>query len=1605
MANELTGIQEEEQNVVVNTSDNIVSQEKEQKIKPPFPENYLTKEAIFFNVEPIFDRIDKEWRWPSTVEVDKNKHLILKNANHVDYLALKNQKIGEGGVITEDNGKEYVEFKDKEVGDDIYEKDAKKKERQKNMSDLDRLLDNEVQRENDRAFKDSSGKETDNTISDLVNSYAKDETKPEKRFGRMVQEAIGTSTYNEIYQQVKTHENQIMAIWMRKVFPAMTALVERNEEYLKNTKPLDRESMAIHEQVAEQLLHIIADAHIIAPIMVLPLPSALKGYTLGFVNTGLKQTFAQARFKGDVNTWAEYADIFMKHVLANAHKSGVILGATFAAPGMIGGKSFLAQHIVLPYVVFETFSALYGERITWEKLVADGGVFAVLGSTAKISGIFTPKRSHRLYEKNTELIENAVKDGKLREEIQKDMQNDPTMMEDYYSHNKHEFRSYKKRDRNDIEEYYKQNQNEFESYAPVEAKIKRAKEIEQAKIDKLIEEAAKKPEVLKTDKEKIEKLETELKKLKENPEYLPIEFAGERAFLLHTKKDIITFNKQLRVEVQDLLVDLKTPVLTRTQEDIAASAKTIKVAIEKAYKKITNIKWKIQEDYFKSPEKWPISEKKVLYGDEANPITIKTDRPWTENLMMDWFDKLYPFHQINNRIRKYRRGDTSMKLAEEKQLLTGAEELQLSSRSVQIADSFIQRGQSNFAGEKYRRTGESLKEILKEIDAPYKIEQFDHYLIARRALEMYEKNPNVETIYTKNEAQQIYNSWHPRYKGVAEKLYKYQDNLLVYLHEANVLSKQGLKSMRDLNKNYVPWYTVKELSASPTTVLRNRIKDPFKEQVQTGEKIVSPVESIYKNTFHFVELAHRNNALLRFLDEVAVYKEKYGKEIAISDFHKDIANIKKVVSKKERKAKEKIEKKKEGIEGDKGEFYTKDGVISGEFAEIMMEKGLGNHHAILGNYKLRDNQVAVFRKGQLEIWEMPEPYIKGLRGSEEAMRNLVVRFLQAPIISPFTKITAKTLRTGVTADPVFLFRNLIKDATMASTYSKNWAVPLYHTYRGLFAMLSNKSVSHQRFLYEQWVELGGPLSNIAIDRHYMKNRMLDEITARPIKNQIIEGGENLNLLQNAHTQTNRAATKVGLPILRDTLRHIQDLSESPGRVGEFVITIERLTKKYPGLSEKEIFDRALFESRNLMDFTQSGLVGQVINQHAAFFNASLRGTARIGEGIKQRRWKTTSFILMTQVLPSIALWYKNHDDPKYHAQPRWKKDLFWNYPIRDDKTGETLFFMYYPKSWELGLLFATGTERLLNFFFIEHKDDFKEEYLNFIFETIFKYVKDTGVRAFGVAGGLVEIWQNHDARLDRPITSSSLEGVTPYLQSNLHTTETAKMLAEVIYKATFETINVSPIVIDKLGNDIVGQSWNNVLSILEGALAKAGIITDIPGPDQPNLWSEIINHRLFTAFIETADLKKGGEPVTRMFEIQKKYNRHVEDEKLAQRRADVKLHKEIRKRPEYPLAQQIDVFMRTNVYPIYKSIKLTEYMPEEKLSGAAKRQQLDQAFRSLHRMAELFENLYRKELGKMKDKQRLKLEHIYEEHNLKGGSRVDKELDDLVDIYLESNNR
>jgi len=365
-----TETQEKEQDVVVNTSEYIDVNKSDTTIpiKPGFPENYLTKEAIFFNVEPILDRIDREWRWPSTVEVDKNKYLILKNATHPDYLALKDQKEKEGGVITQENGKEYVEFKDKVEVDNIYEKDAKKNERQVDMDDLSKRLDDIREKIKNGEYKKTSPKiETHDNVRSLIAYLAKDARNPWQRLGRIMAEAMGHSTYNEIYQQVKTHENQMVKhmLTVTNLQRIGTDILDRNEESLKNTKPLDRESMAIYEQVAEQLLGILYDAPVIAPILLTPfLPPVVKGYALGFINTALKQTAAEARIKGDVDTWEEYAYIFKIHALADSFKNGAILGATFAAPGLFGATTFLTE-IILQFSAFELFSPMYGEEITW----------------------------------------------------------------------------------------------------------------------------------------------------------------------------------------------------------------------------------------------------------------------------------------------------------------------------------------------------------------------------------------------------------------------------------------------------------------------------------------------------------------------------------------------------------------------------------------------------------------------------------------------------------------------------------------------------------------------------------------------------------------------------------------------------------------------------------------------------------------------------------------------------------------------------------------------------------------------------------------------------------------------------------------------------------------------------------------------------------------------------------------------------------------------------------------------------------------------------------------------------------------------------------------
>ncbi len=121
--------------------------------------------------------------------------------------------------------------------------------------------------------------------------------------------------------------------------------------------------------------------------------------------------------------------------------------------------------------------------------------------------------------------------------------------------------------------------------------------------------------------------------------------------------------------------------------------------------------------------------------------------------------------------------------------------------------------------------------------------------------------------------------------------------------------------------------------------------------------------------------------------------------------------------------------------------------------------------------------------------------------------------------------------------------------------------------------------------------------------------------------------------------------------------------------------------------------KAAFETReNPIDYRTMGAKIYSLNQISAFFNARIQGLKQTIVAFKERPVQTYAKTFMFVQLPSILLWMANHDDPDYQALPQWRKDLFWHIKINGT---------YYPipKPFEIGLIFGTGTERFLDYYF------------------------------------------------------------------------------------------------------------------------------------------------------------------------------------------------------------------------------------------------------------------------------------------------------------------
>ncbi len=246
----------------------------------------------------------------------------------------------------------------------------------------------------------------------------------------------------------------------------------------------------------------------------------------------------------------------------------------------------------------------------------------------------------------------------------------------------------------------------------------------------------------------------------------------------------------------------------------------------------------------------------------------------------------------------------------------------------------------------------------------------------------------------------------------------------------------------------------------------------------------------------------------------------------------------------------------------------------------------------------------------------------------------------------------RALTTGVTADPAFRIRNLMRDTVSAIASNRVGYNPLRNLVDGW------KATGHGSDTYLRLLGGGGAIRfGTLLDGDQAAN------AKRLVQSGIATEGQILD-----------APAKVKAAFARAWDRW-QEL-------GDRMETVNRAVAYQQARAEGKTHLEASYAARDLLDFTMGGKWPAVrfLTQVVPFMNARLQGIYKLGRSAKEdpRRFAAvTGAVAMSSVLLHLL----NSDDEEYQALPDWVRDTYWWVKLPGTKQA-----IFIPKPFEIGAL-------------------------------------------------------------------------------------------------------------------------------------------------------------------------------------------------------------------------------------------------------------------------------------------------------------------------------
>lgn len=430
------------------------------------------------------------------------------------------------------------------------------------------------------------------------------------------------------------------------------------------------------------------------------------------------------------------------------------------------------------------------------------------------------------------------------------------------------------------------------------------------------------------------------------------------------------------------------------------------------------------------------------------------------------------------------------------------------------AETYLNYG---IVDENFKKIGKSFKEILSSIKDSKELNSFRAYSIAKRAKTLEDRGiktglhiNDINLTISKYKDNAVFNT-------TLDELYTYQNNLLDQLVKSGIVSKSVIKTMKELNKDYVPFYRVID-TLNKSVGKGMQAYNPIKGIKGSTRDILDPLESVVKNTYLFTNMIERN----RVGQTLVNLANKYTGSGKFLD--KIPAKI-------------------------VGKSFSLD-----EVKEVLLSAGadienidLSQVATIFRPVRYRNEKViSIFKNGKQNFYEVFD--------DELYNTMLSIDRQSGSILEKLLSFPAKTLRAGATVlTPEYIVRNPMRDALSAFVYSKYGFIPGVDTLRGLVSVLG-KDESYYKFMAS-----GAANSTItSVDREYLQGK-LRGIVKKAIKQD---------------TKT-KALNIITSPI--ELLRTLGEIFELSTKVGEFKKGVKKLGDSRENILEAALSARDLMD--------------------------------------------------------------------------------------------------------------------------------------------------------------------------------------------------------------------------------------------------------------------------------------------------------------------------------------------------------------------------------------------------------------------------------------------